>query len=90
MNTARENLIAFIRSLAVALITAGIILVVLIFGFRGQTEQERQLQQDTLRANLAQACVLSLPVDPIDGRDPVSVKLCFSQYGIQPPELVHP
>jgi hypothetical protein len=86
----RENAIAFVRSLAVALITSGVILVVLIYGFRGQTEQERQLQQDTLRANLAQACVLSLPVHPVDGRDPVSVKLCFSQYGIQPPELVRP
>jgi hypothetical protein len=87
--SARENAIAFVRSLAVALLTSAIILGVLIVGFRGQTQYERQLQLETLYANLAQACVLALPVDPEVGRPADAVKQCFIQYNLQPPSLVH-
>ena len=78
--------ISAVRQLLVALVTAGIILAVLIIGFAGQTATERQVQQDTLHANLAQACVLALPVDET-GRDEALVQLCFTQYGLQAPRL---
>lgn len=48
----------------------------------------RSTTQDTLHANLAQACVLALPVTD-DGRDPRDVEECFTQYGLEPPVLVH-
>lgn len=82
--TLLEHVIDAVRQLIVAaLVVGGLVLV-----FSGQSAQERQLQSDTLHANLAQACVLSLPVDPVTGRDPKSVKQCFTQYNLQPPSLV--
>ena len=79
--------ISAVRQLLVALVTAGIILAVLIIGFAGQTATERQVQQDTLYANLAIACELALPVDPDTGRDEADVMQCFTQYGLQAPRL---
>lgn len=48
----------------------------------------RSTTQDTLNANLAQACVLALPVTD-EGRDPELVEECFTQYDLEPPTLVH-
>jgi hypothetical protein len=76
------------RQLVVAVVTAGIILAVLIIGFRGETNKERELAEQTLYANLAQACVLALPVTE-RGRNENDVRQCFSQYNLQPPSLVH-
>lgn len=90
MTTLKEQAIIFIRQFLVAVMTAAVILAVLIVGFQGQTNREQELAQVTLDANLAQACVLSLPVDPVKGRDPESVRQCFTQYGIEPPILAVP
>lgn len=84
--TWRWQLITFLRQLGVAVVTALVIVGVLAFGFHGQTAEEKQRQVDTLHANLAQACVLSLPVDE-HGRDPDEVMRCFTQYGLQAPLL---
>lgn len=84
--TLRWQLVTFARQLAVAIVTALVIVGVLVFGFHGQTAAEQQRQLDTLHANLAQACVLSLPVDE-NGRDPEDVQRCFTQYGLAAPLL---
>ena len=89
----REDLklafVGFIRTVLAGILIAAIITGVLILGFRGQTNEERRVQQQTLFANLAQACVLALPVDPEAGRDASDVAQCFTQYGLQPPGLAH-
>ena len=89
----REDLklafVGFIRTVLAGILIAAIITGVLILGFRGQTNQEREVEQQTLYANLAQACVLALPVDPVEGRDANDVAQCFTQYGLQPPGLAH-
>ena len=79
----------FARTVLAGLLIAVIITGVLILGFRGQTNQEREVEQQTLYANLAQACVLALPVDPEKGRNAGDVAQCFTQYGLQPPGLVN-
>lgn len=83
----KEQLIAGVRQLIVAVTTAAIIIAGLVVGFAGQTAEERQVREDTLHANLAVACVLALPVDPIEGRDPGLVQFCFTQYGLEAPQL---
>lgn len=83
----REELGKLGRQLFVAVATAGIILAVLVIGFRGQTEHEREVLEQTLHANLAQACVLALPVSEM-GRDANDVRECFAQYGLEPPRIV--
>ena len=82
-------LLGFVRTVLAGLLIAAVITGVLILGFRGQTNQEREVEQQTLYANLAQACVLALPVDPETGRDPGDVAQCFTQYGLQPPGLAN-
>ena len=81
--------VGFLKTVVAGLVIAVIITGVLIVGFAGQTNQERLLERQTLYANLAQACVLALPVDPDTGRDADDVKLCFTQYGIPAPILQH-
>lgn len=81
------QLVTFARQLGVAVLTSVVIVAGLVIGFHGQTESEVARQEDTLHANLAIACVLALPVDLDTGRDPDSVKLCFTQYQLQPPTL---
>ena len=81
--------VGFVRTVLAGLLIAVIITGVLIVGFRGQTNQEREVEQQTLYANLAQACVLALPVDPEKGRNAGDVAQCFTQYGLQPPGLVN-
>lgn len=76
----------FFRTLAVAVTTAFIITGGLIVGFRGQTAAERLVERQTLNANLATACVLTLPVEE-QGRDPDLVELCFTQYDLPAPRL---
>jgi hypothetical protein len=85
----KQQLIAGVRQLVVATVTAGLILGVLLVGFSGQTAAQQKVQEDTLHANLAQACVLALPVTET-GRDPADVQECFTQYGLQAPLLHTP
>lgn len=56
-----------------------------------------QLQEDTIKsqdaardANLAQGCVLQLPVDPLTGRDASDYAWCFRQYGLPVPDVDGP
>lgn len=86
-NTWKWQLVTFARQLGVAVLTSLIIIVGLVVGFHGQTQDEVARQEDTIHANLAIACVLSLPVSIENGRDPDDVKLCFTQYQLQPPTL---
>lgn len=83
----RWQLVTFARQLVVAVVTSAVIIAGLVIGFAGRTGEEVQRQEDTLHANLAVACVLSLPVDPVSGRDGAAVKTCFTQYDLQPPML---
>lgn len=88
--TWKDHLIALMRMVATAIITTVLIIVGLTVGFRAQTEAADKLARDTLSANLAQACVLTLPTDPVKGRDPNDVQQCFTQYGLEAPQIVHP
>ena len=83
----KYQLTAFARQLAVAVITSAVIVAGLVIGFSGQTQAQIERDEATLHANLAQACVLSLPVDPETGRSEKDVQRCFTQYGLQAPEL---
>lgn len=83
----KYQLATFLRQLAVAVLTSGVIVAGLIVGFAGQTAAQVQRDLDTLHANLAQACVLTLPVDPLTGRSADDVRRCFLQYGLQAPLL---
>lgn len=56
-----------------------------------------QLQRDTIAsqdqardANLAQGCVLQLPVDPVTGRDASDYAWCFRQYDLPVPDTNGP
>ena len=80
--------VGFLKTVVAGLVIAAIITGVLIVGFAGQTSQERLLERQTLYANLAQACVLALPVT-IEGRNPDDVQRCFTQYDIEAPILQH-
>ena len=84
MTAWKEHAIQFVRSM----VTAVVVVVVLWLIFAGQANQEQEVQEQTLNANLATACVLALPSDPVSGRDPESVRLCFTQYGLKPPSVV--
>jgi hypothetical protein len=82
----------FLRSLGVAVLTSMVIIAFLIVYTRGQRTEESELQtalvelqEATLDATLAEACVLALPVDPVVGRDSRLVKQCFTQYSLEPP-----
>lgn len=83
----KAQVVAGIRQLIVASVTAGIIVGSLILGFAGQNANEREVREATLHATLATACVLALPVDPETGRDQVLVQFCFTQYGLEAPLL---
>lgn len=85
----KAQLMAGVRQLIVAVVTSAVIIVGLVVGFAGQTDETTKLAEDTLHANLAQACVLALPVDEM-GRPPELVKLCFTQYQLQAPSIVRP
>lgn len=84
-----DNWRTFFRQVAVAVVTAVVITVTLIVATRGQVNREREVQDQTLHANLAIACVLALPVRD-DGRVPDRVKACFTQYNLPAPEGLRP
>lgn len=88
--TVAENAVAIGRIAGAAIITTVIIIAGLGLVYGEQTRKEAELAEVTLYANLSQACVLALPVDPVTGRDPEDVKFCFTQYGLQAPALAHP
>lgn len=75
------------RQLLVAVVTSVVILGGLIIGFSGQNAEEVARQEATLNATLALACEFALPVDLDTGRDPDAVRLCFTQYNLEPPKL---
>jgi hypothetical protein len=92
----RDGLQGFLKTLGVAVITSLIIIGILIAASgrlnRDETEREKeliQLQSQTLNTTLAQACVLALPVSAEKGRPPRLVELCFTQYGIEAPNVLH-
>lgn len=79
-----DEAIRFGRTLSTIVVASFIIVGGLVIGFAGQSAREAKVLQDTLNANLALACVISLPV-PESGRDPELVELCFTQYELTPP-----
>lgn len=81
----KEQAIAALRFVVLVFVSASLFTFVLIFASRGTTKQQQEVANTLLRTNLAQTCVLVLPVDPLKGRDPELVKLCFTQYNLQPP-----
>ena len=92
----REEAVKFARQLLVAVATSAVIIGGLLLAFQGQSNEERELtrvlvelQEQTLAASLAQACVLALPVDD-SGRDEEQVARCFRQYGIDAPRVSEP
>lgn len=87
-NNWKWQLVTAARQLLVAVVTSAIVIGGLVLGFHGQSADQAKLAEDTLHANLAQACVLALPVDLDTGRNPQDVKLCFTQYGLEPPSIV--
>ena len=89
-STLKDHVVAIGRTMVAAMLTTVMILAGLGLVYGEQNRQRDQLAETTLYANLAQACVLSLPVDPEVGRPEEDVKLCFTQYGLQAPELTHP
>ena len=89
MNNARSllrKLVTFVVGCAIAL---GMLIVVSIPSQNARNEQARLLleaQQEAAHASLATACVLTLPVTE-EGRDERLVGLCFTQYGLEAPEI---
>jgi hypothetical protein len=90
----RDLWIGTIRMTIVALLTTGFVVLGLWLAFSGAGEEERrlnreiaQLQAQARDANLAIACVLALPVDPVEGRNANDVRFCFTQYDLEPPLL---
>jgi hypothetical protein len=71
-------------------VTGFVVLGLAVFVFHGASQAHSKLATDTLHANLTQACVLALPANPDTGRDPALVRLCFTQYDLQPPQLQNP
>lgn len=86
----REHLVVIMRMTTVAVITTVIILFGLTAVYGGQTREQNQIAETLVHTNLAQACILALPVDPVTGREPSLVKLCFTQYGLEPPSTLNP
>lgn len=86
----RGHLVAIMRMTVVAVITSAIIIVGLNFAYSSQTKEQERVAHVLVDTNLAQACILALPSDPVTGRDPGLVKLCFTQYGLQPPKTLNP
>lgn len=74
----------FLRTLAVAVLTSIIILLILVFAFSGQSKQQQAALDEIRAGTLATVCVLALPVDPNVGRDPVAVTQCETKYGLTP------
>jgi hypothetical protein len=93
----REWVLSTARMLLVAIITSAVIIAGLSLA-NGPAATRRdavakellKYQTQTYNATLATVCVLSLPTDPIKGRNPVDVRLCFTQYGLRPPALTNP
>lgn len=81
----KEQLKPLIRQIIVATVTAILILMFLIVATRGQQREEQRVAEETLRANLAIACVLALPVTE-QGRRPEQVHNCFLQYDLPAPK----
>lgn len=86
----RAHAIAIMRMTVVAVITSVIIVTGLNVAYHGQQVEQDRVAHVLVDTNLAQACILALPSDPITGRDPALVKLCFTQYGLQPPKTLNP
>jgi hypothetical protein len=82
----KEEAVKFGRTVSTIIIASVVIVAGLTIAFSGQTAEEKKLLEETKNANLAIACVLSLPVGET-GRDPVMVSLCFTQYDLEPPLL---
>jgi len=87
--TFKDQALATLRTIVSGAVIALIIVVGVTVAFHGQTAEQKQVQDDTLHANLAQACVLALPVTDT-GRDPQDVEECFTQYGLEAPLLHKP
>lgn len=80
----REEAIRFARTATTILFAATIIIAGLFLVSANSQRDERLREQQTLNANLAIACVLTLPVTD-DGRNENLVQECFTQYGLKPP-----
>lgn len=88
--TLREHAVTVLRMTVTALITTVIIIAGLQVVYGAQTREQQDVAETLVHSNLANACILALPVDPVNGRDPDSVQLCFTQYGLEPPILHNP
>lgn len=92
----KEWWLGTVRMLFVACVTTTFVILGLYLAFNSQSKEERDttrqiaaLQAQARDANLAIACVLALPVDPVTGRDADDVTFCFTQYQLEPPLLHH-
>lgn len=86
----RKHAIAIMRMTVTAVITSVIIITGILVVFGNQGERQADITETLLHTNLAQACILALPSDPVTGRDPTLVKQCFIQYGLEPPTTLNP
>lgn len=86
----RKHAVAIMRMTVTALITATIIIAGLVVTDVGHTKEQQDIAETLVHTNQAQACILALPSDPTTGRDPQLVKLCFTQYGLEPPVTLNP
>jgi hypothetical protein len=88
-NIVREygrKLLLFCAGTVIAL---GFLIIASIPSQHARQEEARKLlvaQQEAAAATRALACVLSLPVSE-EGRSEVLAKYCFTQYGLEPPEI---
>lgn len=80
----KAQAVTFLRQLAVAVVTAAIIIAGLIIAYSDDNANERRTFQEIRNATLAEVCVLALPVDPQRGREPKEVRACLLEYGLEP------
>ena len=75
--------------IAGCLIAFGILFVMSVPSQNARRAEAKALllaQQEAAHASLATACVLALPVDE-NGRDERQVQACFTQYGLEAPNV---
>jgi hypothetical protein len=70
------------------LIIGAVQAVVLILLLLALTAALGNSQAEGVKYQKAVACELSIPADPVHGRDPELVALCFTSEGILPPQFV--
>jgi succinate dehydrogenase hydrophobic anchor subunit len=80
----KVQLATFLRQLAVAVVTAIIVIGGLVVAYADDTATERETFQEIRNATLAEVCVLALPVSESAGRNAEDVHACLRRYGLEP------